>query len=89
MSVKNGKSKREALRLICDEIGINFSSSYITQWEKGDRAIPPKAVTAMQQHTASYAAEISGIKTSPEKAKKMASYLAPYRKVIMSKPMLD
>lgn len=77
MAKQIGLSEREAITQICNAIGLKFSSSYPTQWKNGARPTPPKAVYEMQQRTAAYAAKISGIATTQDKAKKMAKLLSP------------
>lgn len=77
MAAQIGLSEREAITLICEAIGLKFSSSYPTQWKNGARPTPPKAVCEMQQRTASYAARLAGISTTNDKAKKMAQLLSP------------
>ena len=80
MATTAGKSEREAIKEICETIGLKFSSSYPTQWKNGSRPTPPKAVKEMQQRAAIYAAKKAGISTTTEKAEKMAIMLSPATK---------
>ncbi len=77
MSVASGMSEREAIARICEEVGLKFSASYVSGWKDNSRAIPPKALLAMQIKAASYAAKKAGIKTTAEKATHMAKLLGP------------
>lgn len=80
MTKLNGLSDREATRQICEAVGLKFLSGYADSWPKitnAYRAIPPAVVKEMQQRVATYAAKKAGIQTSPEKAKKFASFLSP------------
>lgn len=72
-------SEREAIRQICEAVGLKFAASYAKEWADDDntRPIPPAAVEAMQQRSALYAANKAGIKTTGDKAQLFADLLSP------------
>lgn len=72
-----GMSDREAIAVICKDVGIKFNASYSTQWRTGARPTPPKAVREMQQRVALYAAKKAGINTTDDKAKDFGHMLSP------------
>jgi len=80
MCKEQGLSDREAIRQICESVGLKFASSYSNDWSnfgKTFRAIPPAVVKEMQQRTAIYAARKAGIKTTGDKALLFANMLSP------------
>ena len=80
MSKEQGLSEREAIRQVCDAVGLKFSASYANEWSnygKVFRAIPPAVVKEMQNRTALYAANKVGIKTTGDKALLFADMLSP------------
>lgn len=77
MMESKGFSKSDAIRQICEEVGLVFSPSYISGWTTETRTIPPAALRAMQMRVAHYAAAKSGIDTSRDKAVNFAKLLGP------------
>lgn len=79
MMQKQGVSSNDAVRKVCDSVGLSFSPSYASQWadETHNRTIPPAVVKFMQQESAQYAAIEAGAKLTVEQAKKIAELLAP------------
>lgn len=77
MSKERGLSEREAIRMVCDKLGLSFSPSYVSCWKTGDKPIPPRALYLMQQEVAHYATKAAGIAATAEKAKLLANMLAP------------
>ncbi|MFV8385241.1 hypothetical protein ACNO5E_14225 [Vibrio parahaemolyticus] len=79
MMKEQGVSGREAVRQICDAIGIKAASNYKYQWADEDvtRPIPPAAVKEMQRRVAMYAAQKAGIRASGDRIMMFADMLSP------------
>ncbi len=80
MSKEMGLSDREAVKQICECVGLKFAGSYANDWPnitEPFRAVPPAVVKEMQRRVAVYAAKKIGVKSTPEKLEKYVEMLSP------------